>query len=32
MGALSPERVREIVAGVAFVIEPREPSPAGHIP
>jgi len=32
IGALSPERVREIVAGVAFVIEPREPSPAGHIP
>ncbi len=31
-GALSPERVREIVAGVAFVIEPREPSPAGPTP
>jgi len=32
IGALSPERVREIVAGIAFIIEPLEPSPAGATP
>ena len=32
IGTLSPERVHDIVAGVTFVIEPRQPSPPGTIP
>lgn len=32
IGTLSPERVSEIIAGIAFVIEPRELSPPGALP
>ncbi len=31
IGTLSPERVAEIVAGIAFVIEPRQPTSPGAL-
>ena len=30
LGTLSPERVREILAGITFLLEPREPPPTGE--
>ena len=32
IGTLSPDRVREIIAGIAVVLEPKEPSPSGDLP